>query len=113
MADFVPSQLNGKAELYRQRNALYGDTYKLQGEVMAVLFKKDQRLRTVSDHNRFAIFQTMISKVCRYASNFDDGGHEDSLDDISVYSMMLKELDVEKAESINQYKSKPENNNGL
>lgn len=93
MSDFVPNQLNDKAALYKQRNALYGDTYKAQGAAMIELFPKGLALKSVNDHNRFAIFQTMMSKMCRYASNFHNGGHEDSLDDISVYAMMLKELD--------------------
>lgn len=93
MSDFVPDQFNEKAALYKQRNALYGDTYKLQGELMNLLFQGGLDLDGVADHNRYAIFQTMISKMCRYAANFKVGGHEDSLDDISVYAMMLKELD--------------------
>jgi len=93
MAKFVESQLREKAELYAQRNALYGDTYKLQGEVMNLLFPAGITLDGVKDHNRYAIYQTMISKMCRYAANFEAGGHIDSLDDISVYSMMLQELD--------------------
>jgi len=98
MNDFVPTELNNKAELYRQRNALYGDTYKLQGNLMDKLFPLGIQLDGICDHNRYAIFQTMISKICRYAANFEKGGHEDSLDDICVYAMMLKELDVALAE---------------
>jgi len=104
MSDFVPTELNNKAELYRQRNELYGDTYKQQGGVMKELFPLEMRLRSTTDHNRYAIFQTMVSKMCRYAANFCEGGHEDSLDDISVYAMMLKELDVEQATKMDKYK---------
>jgi hypothetical protein len=35
----------------------------------------------------------MASKLARYANNFFTGGHADSLEDISVYAQMLREVD--------------------
>jgi hypothetical protein len=83
------------AELYEQRNKLYGDTYKNHGEVVQKLFPLGITLKTVSDHNRFGVLTMIVSKLCRYASNFERGGHSDSLDDLSVYAQMLNELDME------------------
>jgi hypothetical protein len=40
----------------------------------------------------------MVSKITRYA-NCWSSGHDDSLDDLSVYTMMLRELDGEAFES--------------
>jgi hypothetical protein len=92
---FVPDQLRAKADLYAERNKLYGDNYKRFGAVMQLLFPKGVTLESVDDHNRFGIFVQIVAKVTRYAQNFEDGGHDDSLDDNAVYSMMLKELDTE------------------
>lgn len=91
--DFVPKQLESKAALYKQRNAQYGDTYKMQGAILEAMFPNGVSLDGIDDQNRYSIFITIVSKMLRYANNFDKGGHEDSLDDISVYAMMLKELD--------------------
>lgn len=88
---YVPEQLRAKAALYEERNALYGDNYKKFGPIMELLGIKE--LKSASDHGRFAIFVQIVAKVTRYAENFHRGGHDDSLDDIAVYSMMLKELD--------------------
>lgn len=90
---FVPKELADKAKLYEQRNELYGDTYKQLGSVLEQIFPDGIELTTPEDQNRYAILSTMVSKVVRYAANWERGGHDDSLDDICVYAMMLKELD--------------------
>lgn len=94
MNKYVPDQLRAKADLYEQRNKLYGDNYKKFGAVMQAMFGDSiVALQSESDHCRFGIFVQIVAKVTRYAENFDRNGHDDSLDDIAVYSMMLKELD--------------------
>jgi|TARA_R110002096_G_scaffold404993_4_gene602906 hypothetical protein len=81
------------ANLYRQRNQLYGDNYKNFGNVVSSLFPDGIHVDGASNINRLSVLFHIIDKVTRYIANFNDGGHEDSLDDISVYSQMLKELD--------------------
>lgn len=88
-------RLRENALLYEQRNALYGDNYKLAGKGLSALFPNGVTLKTESDFNRFAIFIHQYTKLSRYAMNFEKGGHPDSLDDQAVYSMMLQELDDE------------------
>lgn len=92
---FVPAELHKKAELYEQRNALYGDNYKRFGPILSLILA-GQRLDTADAQqmNRLGTLVQIIAKVTRYGENFTRGGHEDSLDDIAVYSMMLKELDA-------------------
>lgn len=92
---FVPEQLHKLAELYEQRNALYGDNYKRFGSIMTVLFPEGLTLQSADDWNRIGIFVQKMAKVTRYAANFRNGGHVDSLDDLSVYAQMLQELDAE------------------
>jgi len=91
----VPELLRAAAEIYEERNKLYGDNYKRFGKVMEVLFPNGLTLKTTDDFNRFGVFVQIVSKQTRYAEMFSRGGHPDSLDDTSVYAMMLRELDVE------------------
>lgn len=90
---FVPEQLRAAATIYEQRNKLYGDNYLRFGHVMAILFPAGLTLKTPDDFNRYGILTQIVSKQTRYAAQFNAGGHDDSLDDSSVYSMMLKEVD--------------------
>lgn len=94
----VPQFLCDAANIYEERNKLYGDNYKRFGQVMMHLFPSGVSLRTIEDHNRFGVFVQMVSKLTRYAEQFAKGGHSDSLDDLSVYSMMLRELDDEEGQ---------------
>lgn len=91
----VPEMLEAAAATYRERNKLYGDNYKLHGCVMAQLFGREIVLRTPDDHNRFGVLTQIVSKLTRYVANWEEGGHDDSLLDVSVYSNMLRELDDE------------------
>jgi len=91
----VPEFLRAAAGIYEERNVLYGDNYKRIGPIFELLFPNGIELKKADDFNRFAVFVQILGKVTRYAENFPHGGHEDSLDDNAVYSMMLKELDRE------------------
>lgn len=91
----VPEMLRAAAAIYEQRNKLYGDNYKRFGPIMALLFPDGIELNGGDDFNRFGVFVQMIAKCTRYAEQFSRGGHEDSLDDLAVYTMMLQELDNE------------------
>tara|TARA_R110000868_G_scaffold98439_4_gene270897 strand:- start:4575 stop:4895 length:321 start_codon:yes stop_codon:yes gene_type:complete len=91
----VPDLLRKAAGIYEERNKLYGDNYKRFGEIMQCLFPNGLVLKNADDFNRIGIFVQVVSKVTRYGENFVRGGHPDSLDDTSVYAMMLQELDSE------------------
>jgi hypothetical protein len=95
---FVPKGLRAAAAIYEERNAMYGDNYKRYGSSILQMFGPVE-LRTADDYNRFAIFTHIMTRLTRYAANFSRGGHDDSLDDICVYTMMLKELDYELREN--------------
>lgn len=87
--------LEEAAETYRQRREMYGDNYKRFGRIMVELFPNGIELENIADHNRFGIFVQMVYKFTRYSENFLNGGHDDSLLDLSVYATMLRELDAE------------------
>ncbi len=93
---FVVQALKEAADIFEERNELYGDNYKRHGLVMQAMFPSGIYINGVHDYNRFALLNNMTSKLTRYAHQFEDGGHDDSLTDLSVYAQMLKELDYEK-----------------
>jgi len=88
----VPDMLRDAAKIYEERNKIYGDNYKRFGPALNGLLN-GVALSTPDDFNRFGILVQIFSKISRYCNMFDKGGHDDSLDDIAVYTMMLKELD--------------------
>lgn len=91
----VAASLFEKAELYEKKNAEYGDSYHMHGKLMKIMFPEGVTLNSVDDFNRWGVFIQIMTKICRYVNSFETGGHDDSLDDLSVYAMMLKELDNE------------------
>jgi len=101
----VPELLRDAAEIHEQRNKVYGTNYKKFGGVMVSLLPNGIDLKTKDDFNRFGALVAIISKIGRYVQNFSAGGHPDSLDDISVYAMMLRELDAEMLQSAEQEKA--------
>ena len=90
---FVTNELISAAKTFEERNEVYGDTYKRHGDVSLALFPDGVTLETAEDQNRYACLNMIIGKLTRYATNFEEGGHQDSLHDISVYAAMLNELD--------------------
>lgn len=91
---YVTAQMLEKAKLFQDRAAVYGDNYHRFGPIMKLLLN-GQKINTEDSQEvaRLGILVQIVSKVTRYAENFSKGGHDDSLDDMAVYSMMLKELD--------------------
>lgn len=88
-----PAFLRDAATIYEQRNKLYGDNYKHFGPSLSALFPNGLTVKSPHDFNRLGLLVQVFSKLTRYAQNFERGGHEDSLDDLAVYAMMLKEID--------------------
>ena len=95
MRQTVPEMLREAAETYEERNQLYGDNYRFFGDIMKALFPHSINLSSTNDYSRYALLLLMAMKLDRYAKQFDQGGHDDSLLDLAVYSQMLRELDIE------------------
>jgi hypothetical protein len=89
---YVPDEMEKKADLFRERNKIYGNAYHSFGRVLKAYFG-ELHLDNHEDFGRAAILFKIMEKCQRYTQCFNKGGHDDSLDDISVYAMMLKELD--------------------
>jgi hypothetical protein len=94
VSKFVPEALRAAAGIYEERNKLYGSNYKKFGHVVAPMLA-GIHVESPDDFNRLGILIQMLSKITRYCENFERGGHADSLDDLAVYAMMLRELDAD------------------
>ncbi len=90
----VAKSLRELGKIYDERSAVYGDNYLHFGKVMVGVFPHGITLVTEADHCRYSVFSTSLVKHTRYGQMFEKGGHDDSLDDASVYLQMLKEIDT-------------------
>ena len=102
MVKTVPEMLRECAAVYEERNKLYGDNYKRFGEIMHLLFPQGIGLMGKDDHNRFGILVQVVAKLTRYCEQFEKGGHDDSLLDMANYATMLRELDGELKDFIDE-----------
>lgn len=102
----VDQALSDLGDIFKQRNSLYGDNYKRFGPSLMSMLPAGVKIETANDMNRFALFVMIFSKVTRYANQFASGGHPDSLDDLSVYAQMLRELDAADPRQANLFETK-------
>ena len=82
--------LDEMSDTFRERNKVYGDNYKLVGDVMVALFPNGIVLRTAEDFNRWHLFELKIVKLTRFAVS--GLTHKDSIHDDAVYSAMVESL---------------------
>jgi hypothetical protein len=87
--------MEAAVETWRARNAVYGNSYIIHGDIAQALFPNGVVLKTPKDHARFANLTLIIGKLNRYCQNFSSGGHQDSIHDLGVYSFMQEELDCD------------------
>lgn len=109
----VPEMLREAAALYEERSKAYGDSYHQHGQVMRGLFPTGIHITSVRDQNRLGVLNMIVSKLTRYCNNFPNGGHDDSLADLAVYSQMLRELDKEDINLQNELEGLSVNNLNL
>jgi hypothetical protein len=108
-SDRVSAHLQSAADTYRERNAVYKDNFRAVGRVMEALFPNGQTIHSREEFDRWHLFELVIVKLTRYVSNFNDGGHEDSIIDMIPYLAMINALDKEAAETADD---EPEGNMG-
>lgn len=95
MINITPDiKLHELADLFKSRNAEYGNTYMDHGDALLAIFHgRIPEITNPKDAARIGVINMLVSKLCRYTANWDKNGHIDSLDDISVYSQMLVHID--------------------
>jgi len=86
----VPEILEGMAQTFRERGAIYGDNWALPGKVLAALFGGELPEDISVTDTKFGLFYHMINKICRLSTT--GLSHEDSAHDIAVYAAKLEEL---------------------
>ena len=89
----VPDRLAALSKIFEERAAMYGDNYLHIGTIMMGMFPYGLEVRTAEEFNRLHLFFHLVGKMTRYARQMPEGGHDDSLDDTALYSMILRQFD--------------------
>ena len=58
--------LEEMADTFRERNKVYGDNWKVVGEVMTSLFPNGVVLKTEEDYNIWHPFELLVVKITRF-----------------------------------------------
>ena len=87
--------LQDGAKTFEERNAIYGDNFRVVPAVMQSLFPSGLTLVTYEDWMRLQFLMMDIGKTTRYTAQFYQGGHADSIHDKMVYAAMLGAVDEE------------------
>jgi hypothetical protein len=93
VANTVSEHIKNLVTIHEQRKGSYGQDYLNVGPSLAAIFPDGLELSTPQDYTRFALFCQAHGKLLRYAARFKQGGHPDSLDDVSVYAQLLRFVD--------------------
>lgn len=89
--------LRGMARTFEERNRVYGDNYRMVGQVMKALFPNGITLLSSDDYDVYHLFELKIVKLTRFA--ISGLSHRDSIHDDAVYSAMIESLLTEKGEA--------------
>lgn len=85
----VKEAMEDSAKVYAERQAQYGDSYKMVGEIMNILFPSTLP-GGLLNQTRIHLVGWIVGKLCRYAISARlEKPVDDSLKDLSVYAMML------------------------
>ncbi len=84
--------LSEAAQLYQERRKVYKRSDLNLGNVLEALFPNGVTIESNHDHIRFSLIVQIVTKLTRYANNWQ-GGHKDSIRDAMVYCAMLEAQD--------------------
>jgi hypothetical protein len=85
--------LDQMADTFRQRNAVYGDNYRMVAKLMKVLFPNGVPSEVVFS-DQFHLFELKLVKLSRFA--ISGLTHIDSIHDDAVYAAMIESILHEK-----------------
>ena len=91
----VGEKLAALGKIYDQRGKVYGKDYHHTGKALAAMFPDGLTLKTPEQFRKHMILCFMLAKLMRHANSImvTGEGHLDSLDDLSVYAQMARELE--------------------
>lgn len=87
--------LDEMADTFRQRNAVYGDNFRMVGKLMAVFFPNGVPAEILHS-DQFHLFELKLVKLSRFA--ISGLKHQDSIHDDGVYSAMIEQIILEQGE---------------
>lgn len=77
------------ANTYRERNAVYGDNFRMVGPMMQILFPKGVPPEVLHS-DQFHLFELILVKLSRFAVS--QLKHKDSIHDSAVYGAMIEAI---------------------
>lgn len=81
-------------ETFKERNKMYKNNFFNVGSILDELFPSGLSLNSGEDFTRFQMILMVVGKLTRYAANWEQGGHQDSIHDLAVYAAMLESIDA-------------------
>ena len=81
--------LLGMAKTFAERNAVYGDNYRMIAPLVRTLFPNGVPSDLVAD-DRWHLFELVLVKLSRFA--ISELNHADSIHDAAVYAAMLEAI---------------------
>lgn len=88
-------KLEAAAKTFKAKAAEYGENYMYVGDMLEAMFPEGITLKCQPQFTRMHLLVMMCVKLSRYAVNFHNGGHQDSVHDLTVYAAMLEQMDEE------------------
>lgn len=85
-------ELERAAEIFRERQAVYGKNWIQFGPMMHEIFPEGLKIETAEEWARLGILIQVANKFTRICQTFKKGGHIDSSDDLAVYASMYSFL---------------------
>jgi len=90
MTASTQAALQNAVDTFAARGSIYRDNHQRAGATLAALFPQGVTINSQDDHERFALMMLLIVKLTRYAVEWGNGGHKDSIHDTMVYAAMLE-----------------------
>lgn len=78
------------AQTFKERNAVYGDNYKMVADLMCTLHPNGFNQLSNQDHELGHLWSLLIVKLSRFA--ISGLTHKDSIHDLAVYAAMIEAI---------------------
>lgn len=82
------------AQTFEERQMVYSNNYLRLANAMVAMYPQGLTLKTPDDWIRLYFYLSTITKLSRYATNWHQGGHRDSIHDAIVYTALLEAYDA-------------------